>query len=389
MRNMDLKKYKKTRYQNIYKSVKSGNYVVMINKPVKTSISRINGEKIFKIEEALKVRDNPKIKLQKKAEIVNKDDFDILYSKYINNCKNIKKLAYNTILRKEKTYNKYLKNKVKFKVINANKESWAKFIDKANTTNKQKNEIIKQLRAFYNWLIQEEISITNPMTKIQKYKIEKREMKFWIPEELKAFMKVVNEDIKSDNILIKKKAYLIRTLVIIGFSLGNRIGESRALTFDCINKNNNTLTIKHSINYDTKSNDFLSSTKTYESQRTIDITDTLINAIDEYKNFLIHELNYPVKENSIILFNYSNNKPYSDVALRKQFYYYCEKAKVTKIRMYDLRHTYAATMMSEGKEAYLFSRRMGHKNIDTTINIYGHLSNKIKKELANSTDKYF
>lgn len=56
--------------------------------------------------------------------------------------------------------------------------------------------------------------------------------------------------------------------------------------------------------------------------------------------------------------------------------------------MYDLRHTYAATMMAEGKEAYLFSRRMGHKNISTTINVYGHLSDETKKEVAQAINKY-
>ncbi len=57
--------------------------------------------------------------------------------------------------------------------------------------------------------------------------------------------------------------------------------------------------------------------------------------------------------------------------------------------MYDLRHTYAATMMAEGKEAYMFSKRMGHKKINTTIDVYGHLSNQARKEIAQSTDKYF
>ena len=44
--------------------------------------------------------------------------------------------------------------------------------------------------------------------------------------------------------------------------------------------------------------------------------------------------------------------------------------------------------MSKGKEAYIFSKRMGHKNINTTINVYGHLSNKVRKEIAQATDKY-
>ena len=56
--------------------------------------------------------------------------------------------------------------------------------------------------------------------------------------------------------------------------------------------------------------------------------------------------------------------------------------------MYDLRHTYVATMMLEEKELYLFSRRIGHSSIATTVNKYGHLSNKVRKETAKVTDKY-
>ena len=67
---------------------------------------------------------------------------------------------------------------------------------------------------------------------------------------------------------------------------------------------------------------------------------------------------------------------------------YCEKAKVPKIRMYDLRHTYVATMMAEGKELYHISRLVGHSNYSTTVDKYGHLSTKIRKEVAMSTDKY-
>ena len=63
-------------------------------------------------------------------------------------------------------------------------------------------------------------------------------------------------------------------------------------------------------------------------------------------------------------------------------------AGVSKIRLYDLRHTYVATMMSEGKELYLFSPRIGHANYSTTVNKYGHLSNKARKEVALATDKY-
>ncbi len=45
-------------------------------------------------------------------------------------------------------------------------------------------------------------------------------------------------------------------------------------------------------------------------------------------------------------------------------------------------------MMSESKEAYFFSKRMGHKKISTTIDVYGHLSYKVRKEIVQATDKY-
>lgn len=57
--------------------------------------------------------------------------------------------------------------------------------------------------------------------------------------------------------------------------------------------------------------------------------------------------------------------------------------------MYDLRHTYAATMMSEGLELYHISERLGHTNYNTTVNKYGHLSNEKRKEIAKTTDKYY
>ena len=91
---------KKTRYQNIYRHKKNKNYVIMMNKPVKTSIATIDGKKIMKIEDALKIRDNPKIKVQKGLEVTYKEDFYNLWEKYINDYKNIQRQSYNTIKKR-------------------------------------------------------------------------------------------------------------------------------------------------------------------------------------------------------------------------------------------------------------------------------------------------
>lgn len=385
---MDKKVYENTRYQNIYRHKKNKNYVIMISKPVKSSISRIDGKKIMKLEDALKIRDNKKIKAQKGQEIACSEDFDTLWCKYIYACKNIKKLAYNTMKRKIKIYNKYLKGKIQTRVSKLKKEELATFIDNINTTDKEKNQIIKELKTFFNWCISEEYLIVSPMDAIEKYKVQKSEMKFWTPEELKKVLNTLDDDIINGNKNDVMRASMVKILILIGFSLGDRIGETRALTFDCFDENLGIVEIKHSINYDINDEEFLSNTKNYHSQRKIDITKKLINEVKDYKKFLIENTNYAINDNNLIFFNYKRKKPYSDTNLRKQFTYYCYKANVTKIRMYDLRHTYVATMMAEGKELYHISSRIGHNNYSTTVNKYGHLSNKIRKEIAAVTDKY-
>lgn len=385
---MDKKVYENTRYQNIYRHKKNKNYVIMISKPVKSSISRIDGKKIMKLEDALKIRDNKKIKAQKGQEIACSEDFDTLWCKYIYACKNIKKLAYNTMKRKIKIYNKYLKGKIQTRVSKLKKEELATFIDNIDTTDKEKNQIIKELKTFFNWCISEEYLIVSPMDAIEKYKVQKSEMKFWTPEELKKVLNTLDDDIINGNKNDVMRASMVKILILIGFSLGDRIGETRALTFDCFDENLGIVEIKHSINYNINDEEFLSNTKNYHSQRKIDITKKLINEVKDYKNFLIENTNYAINDNNLIFFNYKRKKPYSDTNLRKQFTYYCYKANVTKIRMYDLRHTYVATMMAEGKELYHISSRIGHNNYSTTVNKYGHLSNKIRKEIAAVTDKY-
>lgn len=383
---MDLKTYEKTRYQNIYRHRKNKNYVVQMSKPVKTTIARLDGDKISKLEDALKVRDNTKIKMAKATETIHKEDFETLWEQYIKSCKYEAKQSYNTYNKKEKLFNKYFKNNFKKALSKLDRKFWAMYIDKLQTTSKQKNEVLKCLKAFFNWCVINDYIPNNPTTFIRTYKTPKQEMKYWTPNEIKKFFNGINYEI--DNNINKETAYRIKMLVLIGFSLGDRIGETRALKFGSINKQKKTILINHSINYDLSQEDYLDSTKTYGSQREINISDKLIEEIENYKLFLINDMCYDVDDESLIFFNYHINKPFSDVTLRKAFYRYCDYFGVSKIRLYDLRHTYVATMMQEQKELYLISEKIGHTSYSTTVNKYGHLSNQIRREIAEITDKY-
>lgn len=369
---MNTKVYEKTRYQNIYRHKKNKNYLVMISKPVKTSISSYNGKKILKLEEALAIRDNPTQKIKNTSKNVHTRTFDCLWYDYITDCQNVRKLAKNSIIRKNKTFNKYLKGVFYKKVNKIEENDFTYYIEKLKCTDKTKNEIIKEAKAFFNWCVKEKIIAYNPIANVSKYKVLKSEMKYWQPEEIKKFFDTINNDL--ENNINREIAYRTKMFVLIAFSLGARPGEVLNLRFNDFNFTNNTLSIK--------------GTKTKTSDRIVDVSAKLISDVETYWYNLINEFDYDILEDSLIFANHKTGKQITDTTIRKHFDYYIEKANVSKIRLHDLRHTFVATAMSENKELYLISQRIGHSSYNTTVDKYGHLSNKIRKEIAELTDKY-
>lgn len=368
--------YEKTRYSNIYKHSKNGNYVIRHDN---TTISKINNQRIYDIKVARDYKAKLELNIKKIEQSSNSYLFKDLWNEYIYHCENIVKLSFNTIKKKKIIYNCYFYELGSFKINELSKEDIIDFMNNIIASDKTKNEVLKLLKAFINWCYEEkDIIRKKPTLGIKNFKTTRVEMKYWTIEDFTKFMSYV-KTLKSDI------AYRIRILVLIELHLGDRIGESRALTWSSINEEHSTIRISHSINYNNKSKDFLSNTKNYNSDRVVDVSNLLIKELLKYRQYLIQQ---QININDIIFYNYNTNKPYSDSSLRKQFYRFSEEAGVPKIRLYDLRHTYVALMMNEGWELYHISKRIGHVNYATTVNKYGHLENKLRKEIAKTTDKY-
>ena len=61
-----------------------------------------------------------------------------------------------------------------------------------------------------------------------------------------------------------------------------------------------------------------------------------------------------------------------------------EKHSLPHIRWHDLRHSTASMLIEKGWHMKNISDWLGHSDIGTTMNIYGHISMEHKKELGNS-----
>ena len=61
---------------------------------------------------------------------------------------------------------------------------------------------------------------------------------------------------------------------------------------------------------------------------------------------------------------------------------YAERAEVDRIRVHDLRHSHASMLIEMGISPLQISERLGHEDVQTTLNIYSHLYPNKQEELA-------
>lgn len=59
------------------------------------------------------------------------------------------------------------------------------------------------------------------------------------------------------------------------------------------------------------------------------------------------------------------------------------------VRLHDLRHTHATQLLLAGVPLFEVSKHLGHESISTTSDIYGHLTQAQRSNIANTTGKIF
>lgn len=182
---------------------------------------------------------------------------------------------------------------------------------------------------------------------------------FWTIDEFKQFIKIFSED-----------EIMYSTLFKLLFYSGMRIGEALALNFaDFDFAQNNVKISKTYCKLDNK--DVILTPKTKKGNRTITLPKFIMNQIRIYR---LHLFGLNDKEDRLFSTTQS--------ALNHRFYRWCEEAGVKKIRIHDLRHSHASMLIDKGVQPLIISERLGHENIQTTLQIYSHLYPDKQKQIA-------
>ncbi len=92
------------------------------------------------------------------------------------------------------------------------------------------------------------------------------------------------------------------------------------------------------------------------------------------------------RENDLI-FPSNIGAPFSKSHLQKDFAKTLRDANLPRIRFHDLRHTAATLMLQEGVHPKIVQERLGHADINLTLNTYSHVLPDLQLEAAEKLDR--
>jgi integrase len=88
-----------------------------------------------------------------------------------------------------------------------------------------------------------------------------------------------------------------------------------------------------------------------------------------------------------LVFPNTVGKPLEPRAVDSMFKRLLKKAELpTATRFHDLRHTAATLLIERGADLYEVSRLLGHSSITITADIYGHVTQGMKRGLVEKMD---
>lgn len=135
--------------------------------------------------------------------------------------------------------------------------------------------------------------------------------------------------------------------------------------------------------HNVKGSDYVQTTKTESSHRTIAVPDfvmeSIIELLDVHNSFQYKHTDYLIQNGF--------GQPMTPSALTTQIYRIEEKAGLPQVSLHDLRHTFASMLNNANVDIAMISRELGHSNINVTLGIYTHAFGNVAQSSRDIADK--
>lgn len=292
-----------------------------------------------------------------------KDFIDI----YMEDCRS--RLRANTIEMKEYIINDkiipYFGKKAVSSITASDVRKWQNELISKGYSDTYLKTINNQLTAIFNFAVNYYDFGCNPCRKAGSMgKSKAPERAFWTVDECEKFL---------DHVMDKRQTYVAFKLF---FWTGLRKGELLALTREDVDLEAKTVRVNKSYQK-VKGKVVINPPKTPKSNRIISLPDFLVVDLKEYIDSL-----YGLEPKDRL---FPMSREHFNNELRRGI----KASGVKYITVHGLRHSHAATLAHMQVMTLEIANRMGHENVETTLNIYEHLYPDSQKKLAEEIDKKY
>lgn len=116
-----------------------------------------------------------------------------------------------------------------------------------------------------------------------------------------------------------------------------------------------------------------------------------MGVLKNWKTKQIIELNLnkrAVSDKSQLVFSNSKNTFLQPTKTRKWIRFVQDKYNLKKVTTHGLRHTHCSLLFEAGASLKEVQDRLGHSDIQTTLNIYTHVTDKVQEEVIMKFSNY-
>lgn len=242
-----------------------------------------------------------------------------------------------------------------------------------------KANIYAALKSMFNWATRYQGLNENPCKNMGAFgsKKNRTEMKIWSVDDFSKFIEILELENNENN---EKYSDFIIVFKIL-FWTGLRIGEVLALTEEDIDLHNKFIDVNKTVSYVNKKY-HTTTPKTMGSIRKVTLPENLISDLKLYFSSDKFSKNKNKNIKHLGVFNLKSSQ------LRYVLEKYSLQTNLPKIRLHDFRHSHASYLLFIKADITAISKRLGHDNLQTTINTYSHLykdaNEQLMKKLNNS-----
>ena len=165
---------------------------------------------------------------------------------------------------------------------------------------------------------------------------------------------------------------------------GLRKGELLGLDWGDIDFDEKTIQIHRTRQIAPKIGVYEDTPKTLKSNRTISLPVEIFDMLNQLKAQQLErklQLQNKYKDSPAIIQSPDGDCLYPQL-LQRWFLNFCKKSNLKYVGLHGLRHTHASMLANMGTDKMQLSRRLGHSQLSTTMNIYTHLFEDTDKSIA-------